>query len=89
MVSASGPIPTGILAERPSGPQNGGAEYGSGDTAAKATATRTTATAKARAAEERARNRHRSDLYVRPSWTDAAIALNQLEKVGIVYFLSL
>lgn len=70
MVSVSGPISTGILAERPSGSQgprqNGGAED-----------------EKDAKAAENARIRHESDLYVRPSWTDAAIALDQLEKVGI------
>ncbi|XP_011634801.2 protein patched, partial [Pogonomyrmex barbatus] len=67
MVSASGPISTGILAGRPSGSQgprqNGDAE---GEKDSKAA--------------ESARIRHESDLYVRPSWTDAAIALDQLEK---------
>ncbi|XP_029676323.1 protein patched isoform X2 [Formica exsecta] len=67
MVSVSGPISTGILAERPSGSQgprqNGGAED-----------------EKDAKAAENARIRHESDLYVRPSWTDAAIALDQLEK---------
>jgi hypothetical protein len=68
MVSASGPISTGILAGRPSGSQgpwqHGGAEC-----------------EKDAKAAESARIRHESDLYVRPSWTDAAIALDQLEKV--------
>lgn len=74
MVSVSGPVSTGILAERPSGSQglrqNGGAED-----------------EKDAKAAENARIRHESDLYVRPSWTDAAIALDQLEKVSasIVY----
>ncbi|XP_072766722.1 protein patched isoform X2 [Anoplolepis gracilipes] len=67
MVSASGPISTGILAERPSGSQgprqNGGAEDEKDSRAA-----------------ENAKIRHESDLYVRPSWTDAAIALDQLLK---------
>ncbi|CAB0031232.1 unnamed protein product [Trichogramma brassicae] len=30
--------------------------------------------------DEAQRKRHQSDLYIRPSWTDAAIALDQLEK---------
>ncbi|XP_032664388.1 protein patched isoform X2 [Odontomachus brunneus] len=67
MVSASGPISTGILAGRPSGSQgsrqNCGAECEKDAQAAKS-----------------AKSRHESDLYVRPSWTDAAIALDQLEK---------
>ncbi|KAK0164434.1 hypothetical protein PV328_003065 [Microctonus aethiopoides] len=29
---------------------------------------------------EKTKRRHESDLYIRPSWTDAAIALDQLEK---------
>lgn len=69
MVSASGPISTGILAGRPSGSQgprqSGGAE-------------------KDVKAAENAKSRHESDLYVRPSWTDAAIALDQLEKVRFI-----
>lgn len=69
MVSASGPISTGILAGRPSGSQsprqNCGAECEKDAQAAKS-----------------AKSRHESDLYVRPSWTDAAIALDQLEKVS-------
>ncbi|XP_020282533.1 protein patched isoform X4 [Pseudomyrmex gracilis] len=68
MVSASGPISTGILAGRPSGSQgprqNDGEEYEKN----------------ARVVAENAKIRHESDLYVRPSWTDAAIALDQLEK---------
>lgn len=75
MVSASGPISTGILAGRPSGSQgprqNDGEEYEKN----------------ARAVAENAKIRHESDLYVRPSWTDAAIALDQLEKVR--YFIPL
>lgn len=27
-------------------------------------------------------DRHQTDLYVRPSWLDAAVALRQIEKVG-------
>lgn len=68
MVSVSGPISTGILAGRPSGsqgPRQNGDAEGEKDSKA----------------AERARIRHESDLYVRPSWTDAAIALDQLEKV--------
>jgi len=64
----SGPISTGILAGRPSGsqgPRQNGDAEGEKDLKA----------------AERARIRHESDLYVRPSWTDAAIALDQLEKV--------
>ncbi|XP_046825027.1 protein patched isoform X1 [Vespa crabro] len=34
----------------------------------------------AKAIAESNKRRHESDLYVRPSWTDAAIALDQLEK---------
>ncbi|XP_071572097.1 protein patched [Temnothorax nylanderi] len=67
MVSVSGPISTGILAGRPSGsqgPRQNGDAEGEKDSKA----------------AERARIRHESDLYVRPSWTDAAIALDQLEK---------
>lgn len=33
---------------------------------------------------EKTKRRHESDLYIRPSWTDAAIALDQLEKVDIL-----
>ncbi|XP_034192585.2 protein patched isoform X5 [Osmia lignaria lignaria] len=73
MVSASGP--TGILAGRPSGSQcpqgslssqNGSASKIHNDKNAKSL--------------ENAKQRHESDLYIRPSWTDAAIALDQLEK---------
>ncbi|KAF7395556.1 hypothetical protein HZH68_009606 [Vespula germanica] len=39
----------------------------------------------AKAIAESNKRRHESDLYVRPSWTDAAIALDQLEK----YFLDI
>lgn len=70
MVSVSGPISTGILAGRPSGsqgPRQNGDAVTEGEKDSKAA--------------ERARVRHESDLYVRPSWTDAAIALDQLEKV--------
>ena len=38
-------------------------------------------------AEALAQRRHESDLYVRPSWTDAAIALHQLEKVKLLFNL--
>ncbi|EZA47071.1 Protein patched [Ooceraea biroi] len=69
MVSASGPISTGILAGRPSGSQ-GPRQHGSSAECEK----------DARATDS-AKKRHESDLYVRPSWTDAAIALDQLEKV--------
>ncbi|XP_012231499.1 protein patched [Linepithema humile] len=68
MVSASGPISTGILAGRPSGSQ-GSRQNGDAECEKDA----------ARAAES-AKIRHASDLYIRPSWTDAAIALDQLEK---------
>ncbi|RLU17567.1 hypothetical protein DMN91_009803 [Ooceraea biroi] len=68
MVSASGPISTGILAGRPSGSQ-GPRQHGSSAECEK----------DARATDS-AKKRHESDLYVRPSWTDAAIALDQLEK---------
>lgn len=30
-----------------------------------------------------------SDLYIRTSWFDAAIALDQIEKVGRVFFVSI
>ncbi|XP_076289551.1 protein patched isoform X3 [Lasioglossum baleicum] len=74
MVSASGP--TGILAGRPSGSQchqgpqstqNGGTGKGYHEKHSKVSV-------------EDAKLRHESDLYIRPSWTDAAIALDQLEK---------
>ncbi|XP_025990235.1 protein patched [Solenopsis invicta] len=67
MVSVSGPISTGILAGRPSGSPG---PRQNGDAAE---------SEKERKAE-RDKIRHESDLYVRPSWTDAAIALDQLEK---------
>lgn len=70
MVSVSGPVSTGILAERPSGSQ-GPRQNGAEDE-------------KDAKAAENAKIRHESDLYVRPSWTDAAIALDQLEKVSIL-----
>nr|XP_031831591.1 protein patched isoform X4 [Nomia melanderi] len=75
MVSASGP--TGILAGRPSGSsqchqnlqssQNGCTSKVHNDKHIKI-------------GIEDAKQRHESDLYIRPSWTDAAIALDQLEK---------
>lgn len=34
-------------------------------------------------------DRHQTDLYVRPSWLDAAIALRQIEKVHISYYYRL
>lgn len=77
MVSASGP--TGILAGRPSGSsqchqnlqssQNGCTSKVHNDKHIKI-------------GIEDAKQRHESDLYIRPSWTDAAIALDQLEKVS-------
>ncbi|XP_018340625.1 PREDICTED: protein patched-like [Trachymyrmex septentrionalis] len=67
MVSVSGPISTGILAGRLSGsPGSRQNSDAEGEKDLKAA--------------ERTRIRHESDLYVRPSWTDAAIALDQLEK---------
>ncbi|KYN08568.1 Protein patched [Cyphomyrmex costatus] len=68
MVSVSGPISTGILAGRLSG-SPGSRQNGDAEGE------------KDLKAAERARIRHESDLYVRPSWTDAAIALDQLEKL--------
>ncbi|KAK1132580.1 hypothetical protein K0M31_013965 [Melipona bicolor] len=74
MVSASGP--TGILAGRPSGSQ---CLQGS-QTSQNGCATRNHNEKKNIETEENAKLRHESDLYIRPSWTDAAIALDQLEK---------
>jgi len=68
MVSVSGPISTGILAGRLSG-SPGSRQNGDAEGE------------KDLKVAERTRIRHESDLYVRPSWTDAAIALDQLEKV--------
>lgn len=68
MVSVSGPTSTGILAGRLSG-SPGSRQNGDAESE------------KDHKAAERTRIRHESDLYVRPSWTDAAIALDQLEKV--------
>ncbi|XP_018056844.1 PREDICTED: protein patched [Atta colombica] len=67
MVSVSGPISTGILAGRLSG-SPGSRQNGDAEGE------------KDLKVAERTRIRHESDLYVRPSWTDAAIALDQLEK---------
>ncbi|XP_012276019.1 protein patched isoform X2 [Orussus abietinus] len=67
MVAASGPA--GILAGRPSGSQ---APAGSQPQNGAPLATPPE--------KDDAGARHRSDLYVRPSWTDAALALDQLEK---------
>ncbi|XP_076749448.1 protein patched isoform X4 [Xylocopa sonorina] len=72
MVSASGP--TGILAGRPSGshcPQ--GSQSSQNGSASKIRSENVKTV-------ENAKQRHESDLYIRPSWTDAAIALDQLEK---------
>ncbi|XP_015587157.1 protein patched isoform X2 [Cephus cinctus] len=67
MVAASGP--SGILAGRPSGSQTQILQNGT-----------STSSCNGKAAMENTKQRHESDLYVRPSWTDAAIALDQLEK---------
>ncbi|XP_076637919.1 protein patched isoform X2 [Colletes latitarsis] len=73
MVSASGP--TGILAGRPSGSQ-----------CHQSLSSHNGSTSKVHSEKhvkphvESAKERHESDLYIRPSWTDAAIALDQLEK---------
>lgn len=78
MVSASGP--TGILAGRPSGSQ---CLQGS-QSSQNGCATRNH-NEKNIETEENAKQRHESDLYIRPSWTDAAIALDQLEKVSFLF----
>ncbi|XP_071877009.1 protein patched isoform X1 [Bombus fervidus] len=73
MVSASGP--TGILAGRPSGSQClQGSQSSQNGCATKNHSEKNAKTV------ENAKQRHESDLYIRPSWTDAAIALDQLEK---------
>lgn len=69
MVSVSGPISAGILAGRPCGLQSVRQQHGGADECG----------ADVKIAENTIR--HKSDLYVRPSWTDAAVALDQLEKV--------
>lgn len=75
MVAASGP--TGILAGRPSeSPSQTAAPRGSSSPRNAANHGVFDERKDAAAAA-----RHESDLYVRPSWTDAAIALDQLEKV--------
>ncbi|XP_046629599.1 protein patched isoform X1 [Neodiprion virginianus] len=74
MVAPSGP--TGILADHPSGserlhgpaPSQTDRETDLDQPSSNARYTGST------------RHRHETDLYVRPSWTDAAIALDQLEK---------
>jgi hypothetical protein len=57
--------PTGILAGRPPVSASGAQE----------------AKDARRQSGDRVKHRHETDLYVRPSWTDAALALDQLEKV--------
>ena len=74
VAAASGP--TGILAGRPSAVcAAGGCHQEFADPEKpkqKKSKTRLTAV----------KHRHETDLYVRPSWTDAALALDQLEKVS-------
>lgn len=72
MVAASGP--TGILAGRPS-------ESPSQTAALRGNASSRTNSSSVFDERKDDAVRHESDLYVRPSWTDAAIALDQLEKV--------
>ncbi|KAG7203232.1 hypothetical protein KM043_010333 [Ampulex compressa] len=74
MVSASGP--TGILAGRPSGSQS----FQSSQPSQNGGTSKVQADEDIKAIAESTKRRHASDLYVRPSWTDAAIALDQLEK---------
>ncbi|PBC33005.1 Protein patched [Apis cerana cerana] len=73
MVSASGP--TGILAGRPSGSQC----FQGSQSSQNGSVTKNHNEKNIKNVDN-AKQRHESDLYIRPSWTDAAIALDQLEK---------
>lgn len=79
MVSASGP--TGILAGRPSGSQC----FQGSQSSQNGSVTKNHNEKNIKNADN-AKQRHESDLYIRPSWTDAAIALDQLEKVSFFHF---
>lgn len=74
MVAAAGP--TGILAGRPSLPAVSAAAAGCPQHK------RPGPEPYISKHQQEQQRRHESDLYVRPSWTDAALALDQLEKVS-------
>lgn len=77
MVAASGP--TGILAERPSGSER--LHTAGARDLVDQNDQEECAWPKEQKKIDKTRHRHETDLYVRPSWTDASIALDQLEKV--------
>lgn len=82
MVAASGP--TGILAGRPSAsPTTECQEVNDARSIANKKQQQQT---KIKKNEDGTKHRHETDLYVRPSWTDATLALDQIEKVRLTSF---
>lgn len=90
MVAASGP--TGILAGRPCASSQSAQQQPSrsvNNNNNHSNNNNNNNVRKSSNAEEEARQRHNSDLFVRTSWTDAAIALDQLNKVQIIIYLKI